>query len=88
MIPSELSGLPSEQLRSGKHRDSYLFDLRSTFVRGRAGLLPISTPHRVLARSVAIGAASALVRLVSLGLSREILLAQLLDSGIDNLPKG
>ncbi len=64
----------------------HLFDLRSMFVHGRAGLQPISTTHRVMARSLARGAASALVHLASLGLPREILLAQLLDSGIENLP--
>lgn len=63
-----------------------LFDLRSMFVHGRAGLQPISTKDRVMARGLAQGAANALVRLSSLGLSRETLLAQLLDSGVGNLP--
>lgn len=63
----------------------YLFDVRSMFVHGRAGLKPISTTHRVLARSLARGAADALVRMASHGLSRENLLAQLLDKGVENL---
>ena len=40
-----------------------LFDLRSTFVHGRAGLQKVSTKQRVMARSLARGVAHALVDL-------------------------
>lgn len=58
-----------------------LFKQRSLYVHGRADLKPISTNHRVLARSLARGAAEALVSMSSQGLSRDVLLAKLLDSG-------
>lgn len=44
-----------------------LFDLRSTFVHGRAGLQKVSTKQRVMARSLARGVARALVDLALQG---------------------
>ncbi|MGE8359390.1 hypothetical protein [Pseudomonas sp.] len=63
-----------------------LFDIRSTFVHGRAGLAPISTEHRILARHLARGAASSLVTLAGLGDSRNRTLERLLQNGFANLP--
>jgi len=62
-----------------------LFDVRSRFVHGRAGLKPISTEHRVLARSLARRAAASLVGLASGGASRDVTMAQLLNHGVHNL---
>jgi hypothetical protein len=44
-----------------------LFDLRSTFVHGRAGLQKVSTKQRVMARSLARGVARGLVDLALSG---------------------
>lgn len=44
-----------------------LFDLRSTFVHGRAGLQKVSTKQRVMARSLARGVACGLVDLALKG---------------------
>jgi hypothetical protein len=60
-----------------------LFELRSAFVHGRAGLQKISTPQRVLARNLARRVACALVALaVHPARSRADVLADLLDQGI------
>ena len=60
-----------------------LFELRSAFVHGRAGLQKISTPQRVLARNLARRVAAALVSLAAHPVrSREDVLAGLLDQGI------
>lgn len=60
-----------------------LFELRSAFVHGRAGLQKISTPQRVLARTLARCVARALVSLAAYpARSRADVLADLLDQGI------
>ncbi|WP_208451923.1 hypothetical protein [Burkholderia anthina] len=60
-----------------------LFDLRSAFIHGRAGVQRISTRQRVLARSLARRATCALVALASYSvLTREGCLSDLLDKGI------
>lgn len=60
-----------------------LFELRSAFVDGRAGLQKISMPQRVLARSLARRVTCALVALAGNSPhSRADVLADLLDQGI------
>ena len=60
-----------------------LFELRSAFVHGRAGLQKISTPQRVLARNLARRVACALVALAGKSpRPRADVLADLLDQGI------
>lgn len=60
-----------------------LFEFRSAFVHGRAGLQKISTPQRVLARSLARRVARAVVSLASQsGRLRGEVMAELLDRGI------
>jgi hypothetical protein len=71
-------------LNDPKAGDDYkaLFELRSAFIHGRAGLQKISTPQRVLARSIARRAAKALVPLARHpSLSREEVLSELLAKG-------
>ena len=59
-----------------------LFDLRSAFVHGRAGLQKISTPQRVLARSLARRVVQALViRASQLPRSRDQVMGELSDNG-------
>ena len=60
-----------------------LFELRSAFVHGRAGLQKISAPQRVLARNLARRVACALVTLAGKSpRPRADVLADLLDQGI------
>jgi hypothetical protein len=60
-----------------------LFNLRSEFIHGRAGLQKNSTPQRVLARNLARRVANALVALAARpARSRAGVLADLLDQGI------
>ena len=60
-----------------------LFELRTAFVHGRAGLQKISTPQRVLARNLARRVACALVTLAGKSpRPRADVLADLLDQGI------
>ncbi|WP_175824509.1 hypothetical protein [Burkholderia cepacia] len=61
-----------------------LFELRSAFIHGRAGLQKISTPQVVLARGLARRVARALVSLATAhpSSSREDVLANLLDRGV------
>ncbi|ANB72971.1 hypothetical protein AYM40_11810 [Paraburkholderia phytofirmans OLGA172] len=61
-----------------------LFELRSAFIHGRAGLEKISTQQRVLARGLARRVACALVSLAATypSSSREDVLAHLLNRGI------
>lgn len=63
-----------------------LYDLRCTYIHGRADDRVISTEQRVLARRLAREAANALVVLAQQGQKREEVLAQLLDQGVGNLP--
>ncbi|AZD86923.1 hypothetical protein C4K14_4101 [Pseudomonas chlororaphis subsp. aureofaciens] len=63
-----------------------LYDLRCTYIHGRADDRVISTEQRVLARRLAREAANAMVVLAQQGKKREEVLAQLLDQGVRNLP--
>ena len=63
-----------------------LFDIRSTFVHGRAGLATISTPQRVLCRRLARRVAAALVAVAVPGCDRAAVLASALDRGRAWLP--
>jgi len=63
-----------------------LFELRSTFVHGRAGLQKVSTGQRVMARSLARGVARGLVDVALRGSrSRSDVMAGLLDQGVQFL---
>jgi len=63
-----------------------LFELRSTFVHGRAGLQKVSTPQRVTARSLARGVARGLVDIAAQGARlRTDVLSDLLDRGVQYL---
>ncbi|HQS07309.1 MAG: hypothetical protein B7Y12_03020 [Rhizobiales bacterium 24-66-13] len=63
-----------------------LFELRSAFVHGRAGLQKISTPQRVLARNLARRVARAMVALAGHPMhSRAEVLADLLNQGVSYL---
>ncbi|MBB3358814.1 MULTISPECIES: hypothetical protein [unclassified Novosphingobium] len=64
----------------------HLFELRSTFVHGRAGIQKVSTAERVLARGLACGVARGLVGAAASPVrSREEALAGLLDRGVQYL---
>ena len=64
----------------------HLFELRSTFVHGRAGIQKVSTAERVLARGLARGVARGLVDAAAPpARSREDVLADLLDQGVQHL---
>ena len=59
-----------------------LFELRSAFVHGRAGIQKVSTPRRVLARSLARRAVQALVSRASQSpRTRDKVMVELLDKG-------
>ena len=63
-----------------------LFELRSTFVHGRAGLQKVSTAQRVMARSLARGVARGLVDLaLSRPRPRTVVLSDLLARGLKYL---
>lgn len=63
-----------------------LYDMRCTYVHGRPEGRIISTQQRVLARRLAREAANALVGLAQAQQSREIVLLDLLNRGVANLP--
>lgn len=72
-------------LKDGSSVQAYkdLFELRSTFVHGRAGLQKVSTAQRVMARSLARGVARGLVTVALQGAqSRTDALSDLLDHGV------
>ena len=63
-----------------------LFELRSTFIHGRAGLQKVSTAQRVTARGLARGVARGLVDVAAQGArSRTDILSDLLDRGVQYL---
>lgn len=63
-----------------------LFELRSTFVHGRAGLKKVSTAERVMARHLARGVARGLIDVALQGARpREYVLSDLLDRGVKYL---
>jgi hypothetical protein len=75
-------------LKDGSTVQAYkdLFDLRSTFVHGRAGLQKVSTAQRVMARSLARGVARGLVDVALQGARpRTDALSDLLDQGAQYL---
>lgn len=63
-----------------------LYDMRCTYVHGRPEGRTISTQQRVLARRLARKAAYALVGLAQEQQSREMILLDLLNRGVANLP--
>lgn len=75
-------------LKDGASVQAYkdLFELRSTFVHGRAGLQKVSTAQRVMARSLARGVARSLVDIALQGARpRTDALSDLLDHGVQYL---
>jgi hypothetical protein len=75
-------------LKDGASVQAYkdLFELRSTFVHGRAGLQKVSTAQRVMARSLARGVARGLVDVALQGARpRTDALSNLLDHGVQYL---
>lgn len=75
-------------LKDGASVQAYkdLFELRSTFVHGRAGLQKVSTAQRVMARSLARGVARGLVNVALQGARpRTDALSDLLDHGVQYL---
>ena len=75
-------------LKDGASVQAYkdLFELRSTFVHGRAGLQKVSTAQRVMARSLARGVARGLVDIALQGARpRTDALSELLDQGAQYL---
>lgn len=68
------------------HDYRHLFELRSTFVHGRAGVQKVSTAERVMARSLARSVARGLVGAAAPPVhSRVDVLADLLDRGVQYL---
>ncbi|WP_460110315.1 hypothetical protein [Pseudomonas sp. S3_H04] len=63
-----------------------LYELRCTYIHGRADDRVISTEQRVVARKLAREAANSLIVLAQQGNTREMVLAELLDRGVENLP--
>lgn len=64
-VAARLAAVLSDRTSVKAYKD--LFDLRSTFVHGRAGLQKVSTEQRVMARSLARGVARGLVDLALKG---------------------
>lgn len=82
-VAARLGGALGDDKAAQDYED--LFNLRSAFIHGRAGVQRISTHQRVLARSLARRATCALVALASHpALTREGCLSDLLDKGISN----
>jgi hypothetical protein len=82
-VAARLGGALGDDKAARDYED--LFDLRSAFIHGRAGVQRISTRQRVLARSLARRATCALVALASHpALTREECLSDLLGKGIFN----
>lgn len=79
-VAARLGGVLADAKASKDYRD--LFELRSTFVHGRGGIQKVSTPQRVLARSLARRAVQALVVRASQSPgTRDQVMADLLDEG-------
>lgn len=80
-VAARLAGL----LRTPDAAQQYeeLFHLRSVFLHGRAGVEPVSATQRIRARSLARRAAAELAdSAITLPLSRETLLDELLETGV------
>lgn len=78
-VAARVAGLLDDAAAAAAYID--LFDLRSRFVHGRAGLGAISTDQRVKCRQLARRVAAALVRAAAPGPDRATFLAALLDRG-------
>lgn len=83
-VAARIAGALDDPASVQAYRD--LFELRSKFVHGRAGLQKISTVERMSARSLARGVARALVDLAAQPVrSRQDVLTGLLDRGVHRL---
>lgn len=85
-VAARVGAVVSDRASVQAYKD--LFDLRSTFVHGRAGLHKVSTAQRVAARKLARGVARGLVDVAthSAGAgSRADILSDLLDQGVQYL---
>ncbi len=81
-VAARLAGLLGDDCAA--HEYDSLFDLRSKFLHGRAGIDTVSSTQRVAARRLARRAAFKLAeRAANLPTSRDALLEQLLESGVD-----
>ncbi|MDE0554046.1 MAG: hypothetical protein OXI24_07530 [Candidatus Poribacteria bacterium] len=79
-VAARLGGVLADAKASKDYRD--LFELRSAFVHGRGGIHKVSTPQRLLARSLARRAVQALVVRASQSLgTRDQEMADLLNKG-------
>ena len=79
-VAARVAALLNDRASVQAYKD--LFELRSTFVHGRAGLQKVSTAQRVTARGLARGVARGLVDVASQGaLSRTEILNDLLGRG-------
>lgn len=83
-VAARLAAVLSDRASVQAYKD--LFELRSTFVHGRAGLQKVSTTQRVMARSLARGVARGLVDVALKGTrTRTDVLSDLLDHGAQYL---
>lgn len=79
-VAARIGAILNDQPSVQAYRD--LFELRSQFVHGRAGLQKVTTPQRVLARSLARSVAAGMVDLALQGRRpRTDVLSDLLDQG-------
>lgn len=79
-VAARVAGLLDDPASAQLYKD--LFELRSAFVHGRAGLRKVSTPQQVSARELARRTARALVDTAQDGRPRSDTLACLLDKGV------
>jgi hypothetical protein len=83
-VAARMAALLNEAASGQSYKD--LFELRSSYVHGRAGLQKVSTPSRVRARALARDVACALVEVAEQpARSRADVLTDLLDRGIQFL---
>ncbi|WP_244548806.1 hypothetical protein [Bradyrhizobium canariense] len=83
-VAARIAALLNDTARARCYID--LFELRSGFVHGRAGLQRVSTPSRVSARSLASDVARALVNMAVQPVgTRAVVLNNLLDKGVRSL---
>ena len=83
-VAARLSAAIAEPVEAKEYLD--LYDMRCTYIHGRPEGRIISTHQRVLARRLARKAACALVGLAQAQQSREMILLDLLNRGVANLP--
>jgi|SRR4030088_1700279 hypothetical protein len=83
-VAARIAALLDDPARAQCYKD--LFELRSCFVHGRAGLQRLPTSSRVSARSLASDVARTLVNLaVQPSGTRAVVLTHLLDKGVQFL---